>query len=185
MPRIHVFNNVTLDGYFVSKAGDMSWAHNMDPEWVAFTQDNARGEAALLFGRVTYEMMAGYWPTPAAAEAMPDVAKAMNAMKKYVVSRSLKTAAWSNTSIISGDLVAETRRLKAAPGPDLLIMGSGTIVAQLAEAGLVDEYQIVVHPLVLGAGRTMFDGVRKRLDLTLRKSRAFSNGNIVLWYTSR
>jgi dihydrofolate reductase len=185
MRQLQVFNNVTLDGYFVSEGGDMSWAHNMDPEWVAFTQGNARGEAALLFGRVTYEMMEGFWPTPAAAQQMPDVAKAMNTAKKYVASRSLKTAAWNNTTIINGDLVAEVRRLKAEAGPDLLIMGSGTIVAQLAEAGLIDEYQIVVHPLVLGSGRTMFDGVSKRLDFTLQKSRAFSNGNIVLWYARR
>ena len=185
MRKVHVFNNVTLDGYFVSKDGDMSWAHKMDPEWIAFTQDNARGEAALLFGRVTYQMMAGYWPTPAAEQAMPDVAKAMNAMKKYVASRTLTSADWSNTTVLKGDLVTEVRGLKSQAGPDLLIMGSGTIVAQLTEAGLIDEYQIVVHPLVLGSGRTMFDAVTKPTDLTLQKSRTFTNGNVVSWYARR
>jgi dihydrofolate reductase len=169
MRKLHVFNNVTLDGYFVSNAGDMSWAHNMDPEWIAFTQGNAKGEVAMLFGRVTYEMMAGYWPTPAATQAMPDVAKAMNDAPKYVASRSMTKADWKNTTVIKGDLPAEVRRLKSEAGPDLLIMGSGTIVAQLAEAELIDEYQIVVHPLVLGSGRTMFDGVSKRLDFKLEK----------------
>jgi dihydrofolate reductase len=134
MRKIHVFNNVTIDGYFVSKTGDMSWAHNMDPEWVAFTQDNARGDAAMLFGRVTYEMMAGFWPTPAAAQQMPHVAKAMNAAKKYVASRTLARADWSNTTVIMGELVAEVARLKSESGPDLLVMGSGTIVAQLTRS---------------------------------------------------
>lgn len=183
MRRVHVFNNVTADGYFVSTSGDMSWAHKMDPEWMAFTQENARGEAAFLFGRVTYQMMAGYWPTPAALQAMPDVAKAMNATKKYVASRTMTSAEWNNTTIMKGDLVAEVRTLKAEAGPDLLIMGSGAIVAQLTEAGLIDAYQIVVHPLLLGSGRTMFEGVTKRVDLTLQKTRTFSNGNVVSWFS--
>ena len=183
MRTLQVFNHVSLDGYFVDGKGDMSWAHGDDPEFQAFTQENASGQAAMLFGRVTYEMMAGFWPTPAAAQMMPEVAASMNAAPKYVFSRTLATADWTNTTLLKGDILAETRRLKAEPGPDLLIMGSGTIVSQLTEAGLIDAYQIVVNPLVLGSGRTMFEGVTRRMNLALEKSRSFKNGKVVLWYS--
>jgi dihydrofolate reductase len=83
---------------------------------------------------------------------------------------------------VKDDLPGTIRRLKSEPGPDMAILGSGSIVAQLAQEGLVDEYQVAVKPLVLGAGRTMFDGVNRRLDLRLTRSRAFSNGSVVLWY---
>ena len=182
MRKLHVFNHVSLDGYFVDGKGDMSWAHGEDPEFQAFTQENASGQAAMLFGRVTYQMMAGFWPTPAAAQMMPEVAASMNAAPKYVFSRSLAKADWSNTTLLKGDILAETPRLKAEAGPDLLVMGSGTIVSQLTEAGLIDGYQIVVNPLVLGSGRTMFEGVTHRINLALEQSRSFKNGKVVLWY---
>lgn len=182
MRKLHVFNHVSLDGHFVDGKGDMSWAHGEDPEFQAFTQENASGQAAMLFGRVTYQMMAGFWPTPAAAQMMPEVAASMNAAPKYVFSRTLAKADWSNTTLLKGDILAETRRLKAEAGPDLLVMGSGTIVSQLTEAGLIDGYQIVVNPLVFGSGRTMFEGVTHRINLVLEKSRSFKNGKVVLWY---
>ena len=118
MARILVFNSVSLDGYFTDAHNDMSWAHKdpNDAEWNAFVGGNASGGAsgggALLLGRVTYEMMARFWPTPAAMQMMPEVAKGMNAMTKIVFSRSLKKAAWSNTRLMKGDLVAEVKKLK-------------------------------------------------------------------------
>ncbi len=182
MRKLQVFNSVSLDGYFTDERNDMSWAHRQDPEWMSFTTGNAAGEAELLFGRVTYDMMAGFWPTPQATQVMPQVAEAMNRMRKFVVSRTLEQAAWQNTRLIKGDLTTEVRNLKQQPGPDLLVMGSGTIVAQLTEARLVDEYQIVVTPIVLGRGRTLFEGVTGKPALHLTKSRAFENGNVVVWY---
>ena len=89
MRKITVFDNLSLDGYFTDAHSDMSWAHKHDEEWTAFSSSNAGGEAELLFGRVTYEMMAGFWPTPQAAEMLPDVAAGMNRMKKFVFSRTL------------------------------------------------------------------------------------------------
>jgi dihydrofolate reductase len=83
---------------------------------------------------------------------------------------------------VKGDLATEVRKLKREPGPNMTIMGSGSIVAQLADAGLIDEYQIVVSPLVAGNGRTLFEGVKKKLPMKLTKSRAFGNGNVVLCY---
>jgi dihydrofolate reductase len=182
MRKISVFESVTLDGFFTDEKNDMSWAHKQDDEWNEFTSSNARGDGALLFGRVTYEMMAAFWPTKEAAQMLPDVADGMNRMPKYVVSRSLDRATWQNTTLLKGELVAEATRLKREPGPDLVVLGSGSIVSQLAQARLVDEYQIAVHPLVIGRGRTLFATVTEKLPLRLTRTRAFKNGNIMLWY---
>jgi dihydrofolate reductase len=181
--RVSVFNHVSLDGYFTDKNGDMSWAHRGDdPEWNAFAAENAKGEGVMLFGRVTYEMMASYWPTPAALEQYPIVSERMNNGPKVVFSRTLDKASWKNTKLVKSDLAGEVRKMKKAPGGDLVIMGSGTIVSQLAQAGLIDEYQIVVNPIVLGQGRTLFDGLKNKVNLKRTKSRAFGNGNIFVCY---
>jgi dihydrofolate reductase len=182
MRKLSVFNQVSLDGYFVDAGGDMSWAHKQDAEWNEFTSSNAGGGGELLFGRVTYDMMKSFWPTPQAVQAMPEVAKQMNALPKVVFSTTLNEADWNNTTLVKSNIAEEVRKMKNESGPDMVIMGSGTIVAQLAAEGLIDQYQIVVNPIVLGSGRTMFDGVKDRLDLRLTSTRCFENGNVLLQY---
>jgi len=182
MPTLMVFDQVTLDGYFTSANGDMSWAHKSDPEWNEFVAGNARGGGRLVFGRVTYDMMASYWPTPQAARDNPVVAKQMNAMPKIVFSKTLDKVSWSNTTLIKDDPAPAMRQLKKEPGENMVILGSGSIVSQLAQAGLVDEYQIIVNPLVLGKGKTLFATVKERVGLKLTKTRAFQNGNVLLCY---
>lgn len=182
MRKVMVYNSVSLDGYFVDAQGDMSWAHKRDPEWSAFVAENAQGGSVLLFGRVTYELMAGFWPTDAAMQTLPAVAERMNAGPKVVFSRTMDKASWNNTKLIQGDLAAEVRKMKQAAGDPLVIMGSGSIVSQLTDERLIDEYQMVMTPIVLGKGRTMFDGIKERVSLRLTKSRAFGNGSVVLWY---
>jgi dihydrofolate reductase len=182
MRKLQAFTSISLDGFFTDAKGDMSWAHRHDEEWNAFSSGNASGTGELLFGRRTYEMMASFWPTPQAAQMLPEVAAGMNRMRKYVVSRSLDEAGWQNTTLIKGDLAAGIRKLKAQDGPDIVILGSGSIVSQLTQARLVDAYQIVVIPVVLGQGRTLFETVRDRVDLKLTKSKSFTNGNVVVWY---
>jgi dihydrofolate reductase len=184
MQRLVVFNSVSVDGYFVDANSDMSWAKNPKPdaEWDAYVADNASGGGTLLFGRVTYELMASYWPTPAAMKNDPIVAEGMNTLSKVVFSRTLDHASWQNARLVNGDIAAEVRRMKAEPGDGMAILGSGSIVSQLAQAGVIDEYQFVVVPVVLGAGRTLFDGIRGKLALKLIKTRAFTNGNVLLCY---
>ncbi len=182
MRRLIVFNQVSLDGYFVDANGDMSWAHKQDPEWRAFAAENASGGGELLFGRVTYDLMAGYWPTPLARRNDPAVAEGMNNLPKVVFSRTMREASWKNTRLVSSGLVEEVRRMKAEPGKGMAILGSGSIVAQLAPESLIDEYQVVVNPIVLGGGRTMFEGVPEKLPLKLTRTRAFENGNVLLCY---
>ncbi|HST08656.1 MAG TPA: dihydrofolate reductase family protein [Gemmatimonadaceae bacterium] len=181
MGTLTVFNSVTLDGYFTDANGDLSWAHKSDPEWNDFVAGNASGDGTLLFGRVTYEMMAGFWPTPQAKQSFPAVAEGMNRHSKVVFSRTLDKASWSNTRLVKADLSGEVSRMKQQL-PAIVILGSGTIVSQLTQAGLIDEYQVVVNPVVLGKGRTMFEGVERKVDLQLTNERRFRNGNVVLTY---
>jgi dihydrofolate reductase len=182
MRRLSVFNQVTLDGYFTDRNGDMSWAHKNDPEWNAWVAQNASGGGTLLFGRITYEMMASFWPTPAAFESLPVVAERMNSAPKVVFSRTMDRASWKNTKLVKSGMVEEVRRMKKESGEGMVILGSGTIVSQLAQAGLIDEYQLVVIPLVIGSGRTLFEGINEKLMLKLTNTRAFGNGNVVLSY---
>ena len=182
MSKLVVYNSISLDGYFTDANGDMSWAHKQDPEWQAFVSENARGGGQLLFGRITYDLMASFWPTPLAAQSNPIVVERMNSLRKFVFSTTLDKVTWSNTTLFKGDLATEVRKLKQEPGPNIVIMGSGSVVAQLADAGLIDEYQIVLNPVVVGVGRTLFEGVKRKLPMKLARSRAFGNGNVVLFY---
>jgi dihydrofolate reductase len=186
MRRLIMFNNVTLDGFFTDRNGDMTWAHQrpQDEEWKAFSSENASEGGALVFGRITYQQMESFWPTPEAHKMLPVVAKRMNEMPKVVFSRTLDKVTWSNTTLVKSDPATEMRKMKKEIGPDMAIMGSGTIVSQLAAEGLIDEYKFVINPLVLGKGRTLFEGVAKRLDLKLTTSRSFSNGNVFLRYVA-
>jgi dihydrofolate reductase len=185
MRKLAVFNTTSLDGYFTDANNDMSWAHgvNEDVEWNQFVQGNASaGESMLVFGRVTYEMMAKSWTTPEAMQRMPEIAKRMNSLPKIVFSNSLKEATWENTQLITGDAVNEMRQLKNESGDSLTILGSGKLIASLTQAGLIDSYQLVVKPIVLGAGRTIFEGVTGKPTFKQTASRTFKNGNVVLNY---
>ncbi len=182
MRKLLVFNQVSLDGFIADENGDMRWAHKDDPEWREFTQANASGGGELLFGRITYEMMANYWPTPMALETNPEVAKQMNALPKVVFSRTIKKPEWNNTRLAKDDIAAAVRKMKEEAGPGMVIIGSGSIVSQLAPEGLIDEYQLAVNPIVLGKGKSMFAGIAKRLNMELVNSRAFRNGNVLLTY---
>jgi len=184
MRKLVVFNSTSLDGYFTDANGDMSFAHSKqgDAEWDGFVAGNASGGGVLLFGRITYELMARFWPTRLAAETMPVVAERMNNLPKVVFSRTLDKAAWTNAKLVKDDVVGAIRRMKNEPGEDMAILGSGSIVSQLAQHGLIDEYQIVVVPVALGKGRTLFEGVKEKVPLKLTKTRTFSNGNVLLCY---
>jgi dihydrofolate reductase len=126
--------------------------------------------------------MAGFWPAPEAIQTDPAVAEGMNTSEKIVFSRTLDKVCWHNTRLVKDDLLGEVRRLKQGRGNPLAVLGSGTIVAQLVEAGLIDEYQILINPVVLGRGRTMFAGIGTQLNLKLIRSRIFGNGSVLLCY---
>lgn len=181
MRNLVVFNLVTLDGYFAGPDGDISW-HNVDAEFQEYAEKNSNSGNTLLFGRVTYELMASYWPSPDALKNDPVVAQGMNNSPKIVFSRTLNRADWTNTRLVKDDMLGEVRKLKEQSGKDLTILGSGSIVAQLAQAGLIDEYQVLLNPVVLGKGKTMFDGIKNKITLKLTRTRTFGNGNVLLCY---
>ncbi|HLK20256.1 MAG TPA: dihydrofolate reductase family protein [Bryobacteraceae bacterium] len=185
MRKLIVFNHVTLDGYFVDANGQFRWGYdgNDDPEYQAFVAENASGDGALVFGRKTYELMASYWPTAVADQHSPAVAAGMNNMSKVVFSKTLNEATWKNTRLVKTGLIAEIRKMKSDSGPGMAILGSGSIVAQLARENLIDEYQMMLDPVVLGRGRTMFEALPEPLKLKLIRSRTFKNGKVYLCYT--
>jgi dihydrofolate reductase len=182
MRKLMVFNLMSLDGFIADSRGDMSWAHKQDEEWNSFVSGNASGEGVLVFGRKTYDLMASYWPTPMASKNSPVVAKRMNELQKIVFSRTIKNVTWSNTTLLKGDPADEVKRLKQQAGADLVILGSASIVAQLCDARLIDEYQIGMNPIILGGGKSMFAGAKEKLSLKLSSSRTFQNGNVFLRY---
>ncbi|HEY4147288.1 MAG TPA: dihydrofolate reductase family protein [Chitinophagaceae bacterium] len=182
--KLIVFNNVSLDGYFVDSKGDMSWAHSTakSDDWNAYNAANAKAEGILVFGRITYDLMAGFWPTPMAQQVDAAMAAQMNRSQKVVFSKTMDKASWNNTRLVKTDLAGEMQKMKQESDKDILIFGSGTLVSQLAPTGLVDEYQLIMIPVILGGGRTMFEGIKEKIPMTLKSSRAFSNGNVILCY---
>jgi len=184
MGRLTVFNNISLDGYFTDANGDMSWAHQAagdDAEFRKFTIGNAeRGEGTLLFGRKTFELMQSAWTSAELKQAMPEVARAMTRLPKVVFSRSLQKTSWENTTLLHGELAREVAALKARS--QITIMGSGTLVAQLAREGLIDRYTFVLVPVIVGSGRTLFEGLDRRIALKRINERSFANGIIVATY---
>jgi dihydrofolate reductase len=189
MSRLISFTTISVDGFFTASDLDFRWAHNpiQDKAWDSFVAGNAQGGGRLLFGRVTYDTMKSYWPTPAATQNNPVVAQGMNSAHKVVFSRRLdqaafSKAAWNNTQLIQSNLVQEVSKLKQDSREGMAILGSGSIVSQLAQAGLIDEFQIVIAPVVLGKGRTLFSDLKQHLNLKLTESRSFSNGNVFLRY---
>jgi dihydrofolate reductase len=182
MRKIIVFNMVTLDGFVAGPGGNIDW-HRVDEEFNQFAIAQLDTAGGLIFGRVTYELMAGYWPTPFALEDDSIVANQMNTIPKIVVSHTLERVDWHNTRLIKANVATELKRLKQQPGGDLFVFGSANLVASLIREDLIDEYRILVNPVVLGSGQPLFQDFRSRLHLKLIRTNTFKNGNVMLVYT--
>jgi dihydrofolate reductase len=181
MRKVILSMMITLDGFYEGLNHDIDW-HNVDDEFNEFSNEQINSIDLMLFGRVTYELMAGYWPTPAARTDDPIIAYKMNESPKIVFSNTLKNAAWSNTRLVKGNAVDEVKKLKQQPGKDMIIFGSGKLVSSLAQAGLMDEYRLFIAPVILGKGNSVFSDVRDRLNVKLISTRIFRNGNVLLSY---
>jgi dihydrofolate reductase len=179
--KVIYFNAVSVDGLFAGPEGEIDW-HHVNEETSALAMDNAQGGGELVFGRKTYELMAGFWPTEEARAMDPGVAGAMNALPKHVFSRTLENAAWENTTLHREDPAKGLARLKAQPGDDLVILGSANLASALHGPGLIDEYHLLVNPLLLGQGRPLFEGLAGRVPLRLCDSWVFLNGVVLLRY---
>jgi len=170
---------VTLDGYFEGpKPWEIDWHEYVwDEELERFSLDQAREVGALLFGRKTYEGMAGYWST-----ATGEIAEFMNSIPKVVFSNTLETIGWSNTRLMKGSAEEEVARLKREPGKDLFIFGSANLTGSLTKQGLIDEYRIGLNPLVLGGGTPMFKPSDERMRLKLLEAQPMQSGIVLLRY---
>lgn len=183
MRKVIVSNLVSLDGYLAGPDGDLSW-FGVGPEFFAYVHKMMPTLGMLLFGRVTYEMMVGHWTKPEVVRDDAVVAPFMNELPKLVASRTLKEASWGrwNNATVTADPVEAVRALKAQVGKDMAIYGSGGLVSALAEAGLIDEYRLMMNPVILGQGIPMFRRIQKRIPLELVASEVFDKKMTMLTY---
>jgi dihydrofolate reductase len=170
---------VTLDGFFEGPDQDISW-HNVDEEFNDFAVEQTSSVDTLLFGRVTYLLMASYWPTPAAIADDPQVAALMNSLPKVVFSRTLQSAAWENSTLIREHAQEEILKLKAQPGKDMAIFGSAGLISTVMD--VIDEHRLLVNPIVLRQGTPLFKHGGEPLKMNLVNVRRFNSGNILLSY---
>jgi dihydrofolate reductase len=185
MRKIILMMSVSLDGFFETADRDISW-HLVDDELLRHLNEQFRTMGAFMFGRVTHELMAGYWPT---ADQDPDISAEMfefagiwRAMPKFVFSRTLTQASW-NTTVIHDVVPEQIAELKAQPGGDIALSGAN-LASTFMRHGLIDEFRILVHPVVLGQGRPLFEAPGVRMDLRLEGTRTFGNGVVLLHYSS-
>jgi dihydrofolate reductase len=181
MRKVIVSEMVSLDGYFARPDGSLDW-HVVDDEFNEFARKQLDEMDTLLFGRVTYEGMASYWPTEGAMTDDPEIAATMNRMPKVVFSRTLKTLDWTNSRLARDDLAEEITGLKAQPGKDMVIFGSGELVSSLTRLGLIDEYRLFVCPVVLGSGKSLFAALNDTVNLKLLRAQPFTSGVVLLYY---
>jgi dihydrofolate reductase len=176
MKRVISWNMVTVDGFFAAPDGSLDWFVFEDDldKYIKETQPQAD---TLLFGRVTYEMMASYWPT-----AEGEIATFMNGAPKYVFSRTLDKAGWNKTTLIKADAVDAVKKLKQQSGKDIYVFGSADFSATLQRHGLIDEYRIGVNPVILGRGIPLFKASDARLKLKLIHSRTLKSGVVIMHY---
>jgi dihydrofolate reductase len=186
MRKIVVSNWVSTDGFFAGPNGEIDWIVQ-DPGVSQATHELMKPDT-LLAGRVSYQGFENFWPNvakdPNSPEEMRKIADEMNEMTKIVFSRTLKEVTWENSKLINGNLIEEVQKLKKGKGADIVIFGSGTIVQQLANEGLIDEYLLAVSPVVLGTGKLLFKDVKKH-GLELLEARNFDSGNVLLRYQTK
>ena len=177
--KLIMWNLVTLDGFFEGpKSWEIDWHDTVwgeEMEQYAIAQSKATG--ALLFGRVTYEGMASYWPSQKG-----DIADFMNTIPKIVFSRTLKKADWNNTTLVKENAVEEVIKLKKQPGKTLFVFGSADLSATLLKHGLFDELDLALTPLLLGHGNPLFKAGSKRLKMKLLEARPLKSGGVILRY---
>jgi dihydrofolate reductase len=179
--RLYSFMMVTLDGFYEGPDQEFDF-WTTDEEFNRFAAAQLHDSDVLLFGRVTYEGMASYWPTQGAREDDPVIAELMNSMPKIVVSTTLESAEWNNTALVGANVAEELSKLKQQLGKDLAILGSPNLTVRLIGMGLVDELRVMVSPVVIGDGKSLFRSIDHRLRLRLLQTRTFSSGNVLLTY---
>jgi dihydrofolate reductase len=179
--RLYSFLMVTLDGFYEGPNQEFDF-WTTDEEFNRFAAGQLHDSDVLLFGRVTYEGMASYWPSQGAREDDPVIAELMNTMPKLVVSTTLESADWDNTTVVGANVAEELSKLKRQPGKDLAVLGSPRLTLSLIGMGLLDELRVMMSPVAIGDGKSLFRSADDRLRLRLLQTRTFSSGNVLLTY---
>ena len=184
MGKLISFTLTSLNGYYKNLSGTIAW-HQHGAEETEYSAASLEAGNTLLFGRVTYEEMAVYWSSQAAFDQAPIIAERMNKAEKIVFSTTLDTPIWHNTRVIGNNIVEQVKTLKQTSAADMTLLGSGSVVRQFAEAGLIDEYQLMIDPVAIGGGATLFAGLKRDLHLTLTHVKPFDSGVILAFYEPR
>lgn len=176
MRKVIMWDMVSVDGLFEAPGHDIGW-FVFEDELAAYIRETQLGADTLLFGRVTYEMMATYWPS-----AEGEIATFMNSVEKFVFSRTLQNADWNNTTLVSGDAAAEVEKLKRREGGTIFVYGSADFAGTLTAKGLVDEYRLGINPVLLGKGTPLFQNIPDHTKLSLTQVRPLKSGVVILHY---
>lgn len=179
MRRVIVSEMISLDGFFENKNKAPGW-YALSEDFFAYSRELLNSVDTILFGRITFQMMASFWPNAIKEDMV--ITHKMNHLNKIVFTKTLKRVTWNNSEIAKGTLVEEILKLKKKDGKDIVIFGSGTIVTELANLGLIDEYRIIINPLILGKGNSMFKGIADRINLKLLQTKTLDSGVVILYY---
>jgi len=196
--KIVVFDRISADGYFSAADGALDWAVP-DADLDRGAAGKLGDSDTMLFGRRTYDMFESFWPhvlkDPATAPdphnpgrhtpEMRSLAEWINAAKKIVFSKTRGEVSWPNSELRRDIVPREIEALKAQPGKTIMLFGSGSVVSRLSELGLIDEYQLVVCPVLLGGGRSLVSGMAGRVSLELLEARPFPSGNVMLRFAPK
>ncbi len=188
MRKLFTFTTISLDGFFEGPDHDISW-HNVDEEFNRFAIEQLREVDTILFGRRTYQLFESYWPRAAADPTTSkdnlEIANLINNMNKIVFSKTIlkveEKANWRNVKLLREVNADEINRWKELPGKSMSI-GGNNLATRFAELGLIDEFRIVINPIVLGKGGSLFNGLTERIGLRLLRTRRFESGNVLLCY---
>jgi len=187
MRKLVVSMWITLDGFIAGPNGAMDWVNAIFDEAMANYEAEVLGAAdTLVLGRITYQSFAGAFTqladNPSASPGEREYARKMNAMRKVVFSKTLDKGDWNNSMLLRDVSPEQIKQLKHEPGQNMLIYGSASIVQALTSHGLIDEYQLLVHPVVLGDGKRLFADARQQTKLDLLKTKTHPSGVVVLYY---
>ncbi|TKD43666.1 MAG: dihydrofolate reductase [Mesorhizobium sp.] len=176
MRKLIIWDMVTVDGFLEGPDRDISW-FVFEEELENYIRETQEKADTLIFGRVTYELMAAYWPSEQGW-----IANFMNKIEKVVFSRTLKSADWNNTKLFNGNVAEEVSKLKTRDGGDIFVFGSADLTATLMEHGLIDEYHLGINPVILGRGTPLFKGGPNRIPLKHLETRTLKSGVVILHY---
>jgi len=179
MRKIIVSNLISIDGYFEGPNQDISWFVT-GPDFFEFARKQLHEVDTILFGRITYQQMAAYWTSAKDNDAV--ITEKMNSLQKIVFSKTLDKVEWNNSNLIKEHITEEVAKLKKQPGKDIVIFGSGTIVSELTQSKLIDEYRLIISPVILGTGNPLFKSLNERFNLKLTDVKKLDSGSVILYY---